>query len=214
MWSKLVGGGDLSLKCLDKYCIIWAHKWCQDVTCFLRNKWQIKESMPPPTTHTHTSGVNIPHGQTQRQIWRSIKGSGHTLGSIGSHLSAPRRLIFLRPSLCWVLTGPHFYFINVTADEAFASGIMASVSSSVFLLSPPGCYCWKSILNAMTTQQQATQGLFLSPGDGKPPQVQYDTFKLVLVLPIMKETKHSRAYLSWHTSRKFLEAYRMKDWKY
>lgn len=50
MWSKSVG--KKYLKCLDKYCIIWSHKWCQDVTRFLLNKWKITESMPPPN-HTH-----------------------------------------------------------------------------------------------------------------------------------------------------------------
>lgn len=174
---------------------------------------RLQKACPPNHTHTYIRSKYSTWANTTTDLEIYKRVWTHSW-AIGSHLSAPRRLIFLRPSLCWVLTGPHFYFINVTADEAFASGIIASVSSSVFLLSPPGCYCWNSILKAMTTQQQATQGLFLSPGDRKSPQVQYYTFKLVLVLPIMKETNHSWAYLSWHTSRKFLEAYRMKDWKY
>lgn len=126
---KVGGGKYFSLKCLDKYCIIWAHKWCQDVTCFLRNKWRITESMPPqPHTHTHKSGVNIPHGQTQRQIWRSIKGSGHTLV-----LSAPTQADF--PPSFPLLSADRSPFLHYQCDSRRSFCFWDhSVSSSRLLL--------------------------------------------------------------------------------
>lgn len=111
MWSKSVG--KKYLKCLDKYCIIWSHKWCQDVTRFLLNKWKITESMPPP--QPHTSGVNIPHEQTQRQIWKSIKGSEHALGPSAPTFSCPRRLIF--PLSVPLLSGDRSPFLHYQCDS-------------------------------------------------------------------------------------------------
>lgn len=110
MWSKSVG--KKYLKCLDKYCIIWSHKWYQDVTRFLLNKWKITESMPP---QPHTSGVNIPHEQTQRQIWKSIKGSGYTLGPLAPTFSSPRRLIF--PLSVPLLSGDRSPFLHYQCDS-------------------------------------------------------------------------------------------------
>lgn len=102
------------LKCLDKYCVIWSHKWCQDVTRFHLNKRKITESMPP---QPHTSGVNIPHEQTQ-QIWKSIKGSGHTLGPLAPTFSSPRRLIF--PLLVPLLSGDRSPFLHYHCDSRWS----------------------------------------------------------------------------------------------
>ena len=48
----------------------------------------------------------------------------------------------------------------------------------------------------MTTQQQATQGLFLSPGNEKSTQVPYNTIKLHLKKnPMMKKAKQKKLQL-------------------
>lgn len=117
MWSKSIGKKTKQkkhLKCLDKYCVIWSHKWCQDVTRFHLNKRKITESMPP---QPHTSGVNIPHEQTQ-QIWKSIKGSGHTLGPLAPTFSSPRRLIF--PLLVPLLSGDRSPFLHYHCDSRWS----------------------------------------------------------------------------------------------
>lgn len=61
-------------------------------------------------------------------------------------------------------------------------------------------------------QQQATQGLFLSPDEMRN-QLKFHTIPLNYITkkkknPMMKKNKnyYSWPYLSWHTSRKFQEA--------
>ena len=168
--------GKRNLKCLDKQCIIWSHRWCQNVNSFLLTQWQITERIaPPPFPRTHTSGVNIPHKQTQGQTWKSMEGSTHTLV-----LSAPTppptqtHTLSLRGYSEWwrvsVFTLSKWQplevllcFLDCTV-HALLSVYFPNVSICGFTL---GGYCRNSILKAMMTQQQATQGLFRSPGENK-----------------------------------------------
>lgn len=99
MWSKSVG--KKYLKCLDKYCIIWSHKWCQDVTRFLLNKWKITESMPPPpTTHIRSKYSTWANTTTDLEIY---KGVWTRSWAIGAHLFLPTQADFssLSPSAEW-----------------------------------------------------------------------------------------------------------------
>lgn len=58
----------------------------------------------------------------------------------------------------------------------------------------------------MITQQQATQGLFRSPGENK--QILTWGIHKFGHIPLVIQEKYDlmQAYLFWHTSRKFLEA--------
>lgn len=98
MWSKSVG--KKYLKCLDKNCIIWSHKWCQDVTCFLLNKWKITETIPPPTTHIRSKYSTWANKTTDLEIY---KGVWTHSWAISAHLFLPREADFssLCPSAEW-----------------------------------------------------------------------------------------------------------------
>lgn len=146
---------------------------------------RLQKACPPDHTNTYIRSKYSTWANTTTDLEIYKRVWTHSW-AIGPHLSAPRRLIFLRPSLCWVLTGPHFYFINVTADEAFASGIIASVSSSVFLLSPPGATAekvyWKPWRRSSRPPRDSSSHL-----ETKSPQVQYHTFKLLWFFPLWRK---------------------------
>lgn len=99
MWSKSVG--KKYLKCLDKNCIIWSHKWYQDVTRFLLNKWKITESMPPQP-HTSTSSKYSTWANTMTDL-EIYKGVWAHFWAIGTHLFLPTQADFssLCPSAKW-----------------------------------------------------------------------------------------------------------------
>lgn len=167
--------------------------------------------MPTPAD-TYTCVVNIPHKHTHGQTLKSREKSRHTLG-LSAHPSTDTDTSSLSMAM---VSGDGSPFLHYLSDNHWsfccASRIELSMPRCLFIFQPfhfsLDCYCRNSILKAMMTQQQATQGLFRSPELGKNHPVKFTTSFVTSQLQqkAIENKTNSVAYLFWHISRKSLEA--------
>lgn len=129
-----------------------------------------KKQLAPRSTYIQSKHS----AQANTRTWKSVKGSRHTLGAI-RHTPPPSALTqihLLSPWLRWVVMSLCFYIIYATTSGALVvllgskcpCAVVRRVPRCFHLWSSSERYCRKSILKAMMMQQQATQGLFRSPG--------------------------------------------------
>lgn len=174
---------------------------------------RLKKACSPNHTHTHTyirsKYSTWANTATDLEIYKRVWTHSW---AIGSHLSAPRRLTFLCPSLCRVATGLHFLHYQRDRSFCFWDGSVrfplgvSVVSSRPLLL--------KKYAKSHDNAAAGHPGTLPLTWRWEITFSSNFRFKLLLFPPITKGTNHSWAYLSWHTSRKFLEAYRTKVRKY
>lgn len=134
---------------------------------FLLTRWQITECIGPTHTYIQSKRSTLANTRTDLEVRGGIK-THH--GSISSHPSPYTDTFSLSVA---TVSGDGLPFLHYLSGNNWrsccASRIVLSMSCCPsfpqcfhlwFLLH---CYCRNSILKAMMTQQQATQGLFRSP---------------------------------------------------